>query len=315
MCLRPADLLLYAWDRGRDVRVDLIGSSPLTRSGMLDFVPGQVVAQAAKRKCVKYRDLCAPKGYGNGGENEESPMKIQSFPLSEDGNTAQQPKQETEFEPGPENLARSVPPEISPSSSPKCHTLFSKCEEFDDGPGEKSVSGQEEKKRKKKRARKKRHGPNEDERNKKEELVWLYPFTNSSSASQRKIKQQYDQLVRSHGSNGLTPDQVGQFVNCLVEATNELQNKSRIYKLELEQKRLQEDAFVYNWLQEELVTLAYKKMLEIGACMETEGKRSSLVESTDTDSYDISFEELLAQEKKDAFWLAVNLEYHELFLI
>ncbi|KAL6511201.1 hypothetical protein OROHE_020570 [Orobanche hederae] len=63
-CLRPADLLLYAWDRGRDVCVDLTGSSPLTRSGMLDFVPGQVVAQAAKRKCVKYRDLCAAKGYG-----------------------------------------------------------------------------------------------------------------------------------------------------------------------------------------------------------------------------------------------------------
>ncbi|KAL6534419.1 hypothetical protein OROHE_013344 [Orobanche hederae] len=62
--LRPADLLLYAWDRGRDVCVDLTGSSPLTRSGMLDFVPGQVVAEAAKRKCAKYQDLCAAKVYG-----------------------------------------------------------------------------------------------------------------------------------------------------------------------------------------------------------------------------------------------------------
>ncbi|KAL6585441.1 hypothetical protein OROMI_002085 [Orobanche minor] len=62
--LRPADLLLYAWDRGRDVCVDLTGSSHLTRSGILDFVPGQVVAEAAKHKCVKYRDLCAVKGYG-----------------------------------------------------------------------------------------------------------------------------------------------------------------------------------------------------------------------------------------------------------
>ncbi|KAL6535028.1 hypothetical protein OROMI_026402 [Orobanche minor] len=62
--LRHVDLLLYAWDRGRDVCVDLIGSSPLTRSGMLDFVPGQVVAEAAKRKCAKYRDLCAAKRYG-----------------------------------------------------------------------------------------------------------------------------------------------------------------------------------------------------------------------------------------------------------
>ncbi|KAL6544681.1 hypothetical protein OROMI_023543 [Orobanche minor] len=62
--LRLADLLLYACDRERDVCVHLTGSSPLTRSGMLDFVPGQVVAEAGKRKCVKYRDLCAAKGYG-----------------------------------------------------------------------------------------------------------------------------------------------------------------------------------------------------------------------------------------------------------
>ncbi|KAL6546381.1 hypothetical protein OROMI_022102 [Orobanche minor] len=33
-------------------------------SGILDFVPGQVVAEAAKRKCVKYRGLCAAKEYG-----------------------------------------------------------------------------------------------------------------------------------------------------------------------------------------------------------------------------------------------------------
>ena len=62
--LRPADLFLYAWDRGQDVCVDLTGSSPLTRSGLSDFVPGQVVVEAAKRKCAKYRDLCAGKGYG-----------------------------------------------------------------------------------------------------------------------------------------------------------------------------------------------------------------------------------------------------------
>ena len=37
VALRPADLLLYSWDRGRDVCVDLTGSSPLTKSGMADF--------------------------------------------------------------------------------------------------------------------------------------------------------------------------------------------------------------------------------------------------------------------------------------
>ena len=62
--LRPADLLLYSWDRGLDVCVDLTGSSPLTQSGMADFVPGQVVENAARRKCVKYRELCSAKGYG-----------------------------------------------------------------------------------------------------------------------------------------------------------------------------------------------------------------------------------------------------------
>ncbi|CAL1405258.1 unnamed protein product [Linum trigynum] len=62
--LRPVDLLLYSWDRGRDVCVDLTGSSPLTQTGMTDFVPGRVVADAAQRKCVKYRDLCMTVGYG-----------------------------------------------------------------------------------------------------------------------------------------------------------------------------------------------------------------------------------------------------------
>ncbi|KAI3455553.1 hypothetical protein Pfo_012216 [Paulownia fortunei] len=266
----------------------------------------------------------------NGGKKKENSIKIKSFPVNDDERIARQQKQETGCGPDPENLARSLLLEILPSSSPKWDTLFSKSEDFDDDPGEKSGSGQEEKKRKKKRARKKRPGPNEEERKEKEELVCLYPFTKSSSATQRKIKQQYDQLVKSHGSNGLTLDQVGQFVNCLVEARNELQNKSevikrrftitkallfkadrssfdrlrqQIYKLELEQKRLEEDAFVYNWLQEQLkISPAYKKMLEIGACMEMKAKSSSLVESTDSDFSDISFEELLAQEKKDAFW-------------
>ncbi|KAK6148717.1 hypothetical protein DH2020_016242 [Rehmannia glutinosa] len=269
----------------------------------------------------------------NGGENQETSVKIQSFPLNDEETIAQLQKQETRCEPDPENLARSLFLEILPSGSPKWDTLFSKSEDFDDDPGEKTGSGQEEKKRKKKRARKKRPGPNEEERKEeeeKEELVCLYPFTKSSSATQRKIKQQYDQLVKSHGSKGLTLDQIGQFVNCLVEARNELQNKSevikrrftitkallfkadrssfdrlrqQIYKLELEQKRLEEDAFVYNWLQEQLkVSPAYKKMLEIGACMEMKAKSSNLVESTDSDFSDISFEELLAQEKKDAFW-------------
>ncbi|KAL4583717.1 hypothetical protein LXL04_008300 [Taraxacum kok-saghyz] len=211
---------------------------------------------------------------------------------------------------------------------------------------ESTVTGDEEcvKKKKKKRGKKKRsdgddlsktqvvikegliEGIGKEKEN--QDLVCLYPFTSSSSATQRKIKQQYDQLVKSHESDGLTLLQVGQFANCLIEARDELKHKSevihrkftitkallfkadrssfdrlrqQIYKLELEQKRLEEDAFVYNWLQQQLkLSPAYKKMLEIGVCMEMKAK-SVEQQTEDTDS-DISFEELLAQEKKDSFW-------------
>ncbi|KAL2462646.1 hypothetical protein Fot_53883 [Forsythia ovata] len=154
--------------------------------------------------------------------------------------------------------------------------------------------------------------------------------TSETASTQRKIKQQYDQLVKSHESNALTLAQVGQFVSCLIEAKDELQHKSevvkrkftitkallckadrssfnrlcqQIYKLELEQKRLEEDAFVYNWLQQQIKrSPAYNKMLELSACMDMKANSGELVESTDADLSDISFEELLAQEKKDVFW-------------
>ncbi|KAJ8442936.1 hypothetical protein Cgig2_022302 [Carnegiea gigantea] len=201
------------------------------------------------------------------------------------------------------------------------------------------------KKKKKKRAKKKQNsssdmvdlqvGSGREEREgevglrNKEELVCLYPFTSSSSATQRKIKRQYDQLVRSHESKGLTLAQVGQFVNCLVDARNELQHKSecikrkftitkalllkadrssfdrlrqQIYKLELEQKRLEEDAFVYNWLQHQLkLSPAYQKMVELGSCIELKAKPDETTENLDAEQNNISFEEFLAQEKKDAF--------------
>ncbi|GJT78363.1 hypothetical protein Tco_1045088 [Tanacetum coccineum] len=40
------------------------GSSPLTRTGMVDFVPGRAVTEAAQRKRVKYKAKCADIGYG-----------------------------------------------------------------------------------------------------------------------------------------------------------------------------------------------------------------------------------------------------------
>ncbi|GJW98172.1 hypothetical protein Tco_0179980 [Tanacetum coccineum] len=62
--LRLADMLLYSWDRGLDVCVDLTGSSLLTQTRMADFVSGRVVIDAAKRKRVKYEAKCANIGYG-----------------------------------------------------------------------------------------------------------------------------------------------------------------------------------------------------------------------------------------------------------
>nr|GEZ24782.1 hypothetical protein [Tanacetum cinerariifolium] len=47
--LRPADVLLYSWDGRSDVCVDLTGLSPLTQTGMVDFMPGRVVLEAAQQ--------------------------------------------------------------------------------------------------------------------------------------------------------------------------------------------------------------------------------------------------------------------------
>ncbi|GKC10797.1 hypothetical protein Tco_1007579 [Tanacetum coccineum] len=61
--LRPADMLLYLWGRGLDMCVDLTGSSPLTQTGLADFVPGRAVMDAAHCKRVKYEAKCADIGY------------------------------------------------------------------------------------------------------------------------------------------------------------------------------------------------------------------------------------------------------------
>lgn len=123
---------------------------------------------------------------------------------------------------------RTIVLEVLPADSPKWAEIF-KGEGRDnngsavDGEkvGDEDDEEEEKKKKRKKRAKKKRPDPNsggdgagEEERkkgSKKEELVSLYPFTTSSSAIQRKIKQQYDQLVKFHESNGLTLAQVSIF--------------------------------------------------------------------------------------------------------
>nr|GEV07823.1 nucleosome assembly protein 1,4 [Tanacetum cinerariifolium] len=57
------DMLLYSWDRCLDVCVDLTCSSPLTQSGIVDFVLRRVVVEAAQRKRVKYDAKCANTRY------------------------------------------------------------------------------------------------------------------------------------------------------------------------------------------------------------------------------------------------------------
>nr|GEU91632.1 hypothetical protein [Tanacetum cinerariifolium] len=50
--LRLMDMLVYSLERGLDVCVDLTRSSPLTQTGMADFVTGHAVTDAAHRKRV-----------------------------------------------------------------------------------------------------------------------------------------------------------------------------------------------------------------------------------------------------------------------
>ncbi|GJW54575.1 putative reverse transcriptase domain-containing protein [Tanacetum coccineum] len=93
--LRPADMLLYSWDEELDVCMDLTGSSPLTQTGMVDFVPGRAVIDASHRKRVKYEAKCADIGYGflpflfySLGELEKDVVtllkRIQKFSMTQD---------------------------------------------------------------------------------------------------------------------------------------------------------------------------------------------------------------------------------------
>ncbi|GKE81558.1 hypothetical protein Tco_1551558, partial [Tanacetum coccineum] len=62
--LSPAYMLLYSWDGGFDVCMDLTISSPLTQTGMVDFVPSRAVIDVAQRKRDKYMAKCVAIRYG-----------------------------------------------------------------------------------------------------------------------------------------------------------------------------------------------------------------------------------------------------------
>ncbi|GKC49844.1 hypothetical protein Tco_1072589 [Tanacetum coccineum] len=50
--------------RVRVLLVSNIGSSPLTQTGVIDFLLGRAVIEVAQRKRVKYEDKCAAIRYG-----------------------------------------------------------------------------------------------------------------------------------------------------------------------------------------------------------------------------------------------------------
>eukprot|EP00884_Botryococcus_braunii_P013276 jgi/Botrbrau1/2194/Bobra.101_2s0025.1 len=54
---RRADLRLHAWEEGRDLYIDIVGSSPLTVANLLHFVPGGATARAAQAKQIRYAVL------------------------------------------------------------------------------------------------------------------------------------------------------------------------------------------------------------------------------------------------------------------
>nr|GEW94978.1 hypothetical protein [Tanacetum cinerariifolium] len=66
-CAGIIDMLLYSWDRGLDVCVDLTGSSPLTQTEMVDFVPGRAVIDVAQRNapCTACSRVFAGDIYGD----------------------------------------------------------------------------------------------------------------------------------------------------------------------------------------------------------------------------------------------------------
>ncbi|CAL4958787.1 unnamed protein product [Urochloa decumbens] len=146
-----------------------------------------------------------------------------------------------------------------------------------------------------------------------------FPLASVAGALQRRINARYDDIARASEARCLTIEQVNEFLNCLIDARNELlqrcENVQRSFKikkamlsnhrnyrssydrlfdqvcrLEAERDNLKKDAAIYNYIQERLQkSVPYKMIMELSA-MEMEAP-------------EISFEELLAKEKEDtAFW-------------
>lgn len=67
---RRADLRLHGWEEGRDLYVDVVGSSPLTVANLQHFVPGGAATRAAADKQTRYAVLLA---------RQQPPVAFQAF--------------------------------------------------------------------------------------------------------------------------------------------------------------------------------------------------------------------------------------------
>lgn len=164
-------------------------------------------------------------------EEEHTLKPIQSDPFRLERSSAETVgKTHETSEKDPTHLAHSLLLEILPSDSAKWECLFEEeksCDPVSNGSGLDSEGlesgGDQRVKKKKKRAKKKKlnlqaeEGRAERENSgtgsrAKQDLVCLYPFTSSSSAMQRRIKQRYDELVKCNEAKGLTLAQVFYFL-------------------------------------------------------------------------------------------------------
>ncbi|RZC86683.1 hypothetical protein C5167_030035 [Papaver somniferum] len=57
-----ADILIYNWENGQDVCIDVTGVSPFTVDGIRAIIPGQAVSNVVLRKHTKYLDKCVSHG-------------------------------------------------------------------------------------------------------------------------------------------------------------------------------------------------------------------------------------------------------------
>uniref|UniRef100_A0A0E0FHN5 Uncharacterized protein n=1 Tax=Oryza nivara TaxID=4536 RepID=A0A0E0FHN5_ORYNI len=165
---------------------------------------------------------------------------------------------------------------------------------------------------------------------KKEAKTSPFPLLLLCRATRRRITEVYDEMYQIVRAKRNDTGKVHEFINCLVDARNELLHKSemvqrscrikkallsnpcsrransydrlceQVHKLEAEHKRLKKDADIYNYIQEQLqMSESYKLLIELSALVEKAEREDALA----TEAAEMTFEELLAQEKSDAaFW-------------